>query len=108
MYPTDVIHLHDSAEDEWFRRDFVYIGRAYRAGRAWKPASKWANPFHIGAHGTREEVIAKYEAYVRADPELIAALPELRGKVLTCWCRPEACHGDVLVRLLEEFHGAGE
>jgi hypothetical protein len=26
----------------------------------------------------------------------MAALPELRGKVLACWCAPEPCRGDVL------------
>lgn len=25
----------------------------------------------------------------------------LRGKNLGCWCKPEACHGDVLIELLE-------
>lgn len=30
----------------------------------------------------------------------MAALPELKGR-LGCWCKPEACHGDVLVELLE-------
>ena len=28
-----------------------------------------------------------------------AALPELRGKILGCWCAPKVCHGDVLVEL---------
>jgi hypothetical protein len=28
--------------------------------------------------------------------ELIAALPELRGKRLGCWCAPHPCHGDLL------------
>ena len=31
-------------------------------------------------------------------------LPELKGKSLGCWCKPEACHGDVLVRLLAEYN----
>jgi hypothetical protein len=69
----------------------VYIGRP----------SKWGNPFVIGKDGTREEVIAKYEAWLKEHPELMAALPELQGKVLGCWCAPEACHGDVLARLAE-------
>lgn len=67
----------------------VYIGRG----------SKWGNPFVIGTDGTREEVIAKYRAYLATRPGLIAALPELSGKVLGCWCSPKACHGDILVEL---------
>ena len=69
----------------------IYIGRP----------SKWGNPFVVGQDGTREEVIAKYEQWLLADEQsaLRAALTELRGKVLGCWCAPKACHGDVLARL---------
>jgi hypothetical protein len=77
----------------------VYIGRAWSG----LPDSKWANPFHIGKHGTRSEVIAKYEAYVRSRPDLMAAVPELVDQVLGCWCYPEHCHGDVLVKLVKEY-----
>lgn len=72
----------------------VYIGRP----------SKWGNPFVIGRDGVREQVIAKYRAWVVEQPELMAALPELRGKVLGCWCAPDACHGDVLVELSNRKH----
>ncbi|MBA3285144.1 MAG: DUF4326 domain-containing protein, partial [Nitrosopumilus sp.] len=26
---------------------------------------------------------------------------ELRGKTLGCWCRPDACHGDLLAELAD-------
>jgi uncharacterized protein DUF4326 len=32
-------------------------------------------------------------------PELLAAVYELRGLDLLCWCAPERCHGDVLLEL---------
>jgi len=57
------------------------------------------NPFVIGRDGTRADVIARYEAWLPEQPELIAALPELASKTLGCWCAPQACHGDVLARL---------
>jgi hypothetical protein len=77
----------------------AYIGRAMpRIGLA---ASKWANPFKIGHDGSRDEVIAKYRAYLLQHPSLMAALPELRGKDLACWCAPERCHGDVLLELIQ-------
>jgi hypothetical protein len=79
--------------------DHVYIGR--RTPNGW-PDSPWRNPFKIGRDGTWEEVIAKYEARIRTRPDLLAALPELRGKVLGCWCAPQACHGDVLSRLASD------
>lgn len=67
----------------------VYIGRP----------SKWGNPYVIGKDGTRSEVIAKYREYVMNNPELMESLVELRGKILGCYCKPKACHGDVLVEL---------
>lgn len=65
--------------------------------------SKWGNPFEVGRDGTREQVIRMYEVHVRRCPDLLAALPELAGKRLGCHCKPLACHGDVLIRLLGEF-----
>lgn len=82
----------------------TYIGRANKD----LPKSKWANPWVIGRDGTREEVIDAYEQWVRQKPELMAALPELKDKVMGCWCKTEAnsdipCHGDVLLKLLREM-----
>lgn len=65
--------------------------------------SKWGNPFMIGRDGTRDQVIRMYEVHIRHSPNLIAALPELAGKRLGCYCAPLNCHGDVLVKLLAEF-----
>lgn len=71
----------------------VYIGRP----------SKWGNPFTIGRDGTREEVIAKYKEWVLYNADLMGDLITLKGKVLGCWCAPQACHGDVLVELANEL-----
>lgn len=71
-------------------QDGVYIGRP----------SKFGNRFVIGQHGSRADVITKYEAWLNTQPALIeAAKRELRGKNLVCWCAPQACHGDVLLRI---------
>jgi len=70
----------------------IYIGRG----------SKWGNPFIIGRDGNREEVIRKYREYIMQS-DLLNDLEELRGKVLGCFCKPKACHGDVLVELLERI-----
>ena len=66
--------------------------------------SKWGNPFQIGRDGDREQVIEKYEIHLRRRPDLLSALPELAGKRLGCHCKPEVCHGDVLVKLLRELN----
>jgi len=64
--------------------------------------TEWGNPFEIPGDGDRAEVISSYEQhYLPHKPSLLAKLGGLRGKVLVCWCSPEACHGDVLVAALE-------
>jgi hypothetical protein len=75
----------------------VYVGR--EQGRVGLRRSKWANPFKVGRDGTREEVIAKYRAWLLQQPALMGALRELRGKDLACWCAPAACHAEVLDEL---------
>lgn len=68
----------------------VYIGRP----------SKFGNPFQIGKDGNREEVILKYRNYLQSRPALVeAAVRELAGKDLVCWCAPSPCHGDVLLEV---------
>lgn len=64
----------------------VYIGRP----------SKWGNPFVIGKDGDRKAVIESYRKWLIAQPKLMEEVIELKGKVLGCWCAPQACHGDVL------------
>jgi hypothetical protein len=83
----------------------VYIGRYNKSRNL--PESPWNNPYVIGRDGTRDEVIAKYKArlwQMMNGPNatyLRKRLMELDGKVLGCWCKPEPCHGDVLVAAIE-------
>jgi len=80
----------------------VKIGEAAYDVKICRP-SKWGNPYVLGIHGTRNEVIGMYEVHLRGNKELMAALPELKGKILGCVCPPEKrCHGDVLLKLLKE------
>ena len=81
----------------------VYIGRNCFMG-GWKlKKSYWANPFTAKECGSNEAAAAKFETWVRGQPEMMARVPELRGKTLGCWCKPSACHGDVLVKLVAEL-----
>lgn len=81
----------------------VYIGRRWTMGGWDLPHSIWANPYHIGKDGSREECVAKYEAYVRSRPELLAQLPSLKDKTMGCFCDKAPCHGHVLIKLYEEY-----
>ena len=75
----------------------VYIGRG----------SKWGNPFTHYPGGTlaefkaetRDESIDAYGDWILTQPELMATLPELRGKTLVCWCKPDRCHGEILLQM---------
>jgi hypothetical protein len=87
---TRVVHCKKEPFD-------IYIGR----GRG----SKWGNPFSH-KEGTlaefkvnsRKEAIEKFEKYLEKNKDLLDSLHELKGKILGCWCKPKACHGDVLAR----------
>lgn len=81
---TQVVNIHTGEHYD------VYIGRP----------SIWGNPYGIGRDGTREQVIDKYQSYLLRRRDLLAKLPELKGKTLGCHCKPLACHGDVLVRFV--------
>lgn len=82
---TSVVNKYHSRYD-------VYIGRG----------SKWGNPFLMRNESQRNEVIQKYEEYARARFTK-ADLQQLVGKRLGCFCKPKACHGDVLVKLIKEY-----
>jgi Domain of unknown function (DUF4326) len=75
--------------------------------------TKWGNPFVVNPHarygsGSKHmpnvpdstEAVATFREYLAECPDLIAALPELRGKNLACFCKiGEPCHADVLLEL---------
>jgi len=84
-----VVNIKD---ERWSPRTGVYIGRP----------SKWGNPYKVGRDGDIDMVLRKYYQHVLSRPDLLAALPELKGKVLGCYCKPKQCHGDVLVWLYEQ------
>jgi hypothetical protein len=70
----------------------IYIGRG----------GPWGNPFTVQMYG-RAGCIELFERWIRSKPELIAqAKIALAGKRLGCFCKPLACHGDILKKVVEE------
>lgn len=63
------------------------------------PQSKWHNPFTVKQYG--QQAIPLFEEYIRKS-SLMNDIEELRGKRLGCWCKPNACHGDILVKILHD------
>jgi len=88
--PTTVVNIKSGAPYD------VYIGRP----------SRWGNPFMIGRNGTRRNVLDAYQVWLSERPDLIAALGELRGRILGCYCKPLPCHGDLLAKLADAVGGA--
>ena len=98
--------------EEWTKDDNnVYIGRGgvvFIKGKRFPPkASIFCNPFIINKDGNREEVLTKYEEYIReklkgaeVGEDFKVELMKLKGKNLGCWCKPEKCHGDILLKFI--------
>ncbi len=85
--------------EEWLENpDHVYIGRVCRYVKGAND-SKWKNPYPLSRY-SREESLKLYEKWVIKN--LWDHLDQLEGKTLGCWCKPESCHGDVLVKLLKQ------
>ncbi len=87
-----------------------YIGRPSPLG----------NPYSIGRHGTRDEVIELYRVWLCArltkgdEPRVLVALDKIIGEVLAgydvtlrCYCAPLPCHGDVIKELVMRFAQRG-
>ena len=74
----------------------VYIGRP----------SEFGNPFESRDYGLIK-CLKYYEAHIRnkliKDPSFKDRLLELQGKRLGCFCKPNLCHGDILVKLINEL-----
>lgn len=106
-------NLEKWCEDE----NNVYIGRkgvvfiknekTEKKERFPKESSIFCNPFKVGKDGTREEVIEKYEKYIKnkidLEPELKEKLIKMKNKNLGCWCYPEKCHGDILIDIINNL-----
>ena len=65
--------------------------------------SKWFNPFTEKKHG-RYECLELYKNYLLKSDDLINNLSELKGKVLGCWRKPNKCHGDIILELVNKKH----
>jgi len=84
---TKVVNKYREAYD-------VYIGRP----------SIFGNPFSVKEYG-RESCIEKYREYfykrIKEDVKFKEEVLKLKDKVLGCFCKPLACHGDVIKEYLD-------
>ena len=72
--------------------------------------SMWMNPYQ--AHFPKAEANKLFENFIRSHAVLYNCIPSLTNTVLGCWCEPltssngevSECHGDVLIKLYNEYH----
>lgn len=102
MTETIVVHINRDVFD-------FYVGRP----------SKWGNPWTHKPTGTlaefvvadRKTAIENYKKWLTGE-DFKDVLPEkrqwilnnihlLRGKRISCWCHPRACHADILALLAD-------
>jgi len=65
-------------------KDAVYVGRG----------SPWGNPFVIGKDGNRDDVCDKFRDEVLPNLDVTS----LKGKDLVCFCSPQRCHADDILK----------
>jgi len=92
---------YDNFED-WIKDpNHIYIGRNMAFYVKGAVGSKWKNPFKVKKYGL-DKCLELYENYIKENKELYNSLDELKNKELGCWCKPNKCHGDILIKLLNE------
>ena len=95
---TQAIHIRERKAGD------VYVGRAGRGDDGY-----FGNPFPLGRGEDRGSSLVKYKAYfdqrVLVDEEFKARVLALKGKRLVCFCKPHACHGDVIAMWVDAQGG---
>jgi len=82
----------------------VYIGRGKDGKVPKTPETKgWlGNPFTVKEYG--DKAISMFEVYfyerMSTDEKFRSGVIKLKGKKLGCFCKPKACHGDVISEFL--------
>lgn len=94
MCKTRVVNLYKESYD-------VYIGRSGKGKDGY-----FGNPIPLQKGEPRGSTIKKYEEYfhdrIKNDNKFKNRVLGLKGKVLGCFCKPNTCHGDVIVKYLED------
>ena len=96
--------IHIKAAPEGWQNDpqYVYIGRAGKGFDGY-----FGNPYRLGPKMSRGSTLQAFYEYAderaKIDAEYRRRVRELHGKTLVCFCKPHACHGDVLAALAAQL-----
>ena len=103
---TVVVNIYEEQFD-------AYIGRAGRGEDGY-----FGNPFRMGNRISREQAVKSFQKYFTGrgedgyfgnpfrmgqDSEFKRRVLALKGKRLGCFCKPKACHGDVIADWLNKM-----
>jgi hypothetical protein len=91
---TSVVNIHHKVP---FTR---YCGRGSNYGN---PFSHLENTTALYKVATRDEAIERYREWAESHVDIEKAYRELDGEVLACFCKPQRCHCDILIELIEEY-----
>lgn len=103
FHPITVVNKHHKKSGE-------YIGRGSVLGNDWSHMPNTQAKFKVA---TRHEAIAEYRKWLRkeidsgnqlviAELERLAYMATESPVMLQCYCKPAACHGDVIKEFIEE------
>lgn len=105
-----MITVINGKTNRFLGNDKIYISRENKTYSVEESVLK--NIFIIRKDGTRNEIIAKYRAWLWKEfnkkgavyKELIRIAIKVKAGEniqLVCWCKPLDCHGDVIKRCIE-------
>ena len=104
---TEVLNQYHGLKYSNRDPDYVYIGRGSRYGNPFthRP-SLYRDVVYVES---REDAVQAYRLWLTDDTVEVPGwrkptreeVRSLRGRKLICFCKPEACHGDVLAELAE-------
>lgn len=96
--PTTVVNIRTGAFYD------VYIGRAAR-GKSQGSNGYFGNPYRLAPGVQRGTTLDRFRTYfydrLSADGEFKARVMALKDKKLGCFCKPHACHGDIIAEYLD-------
>lgn len=92
---TKIVNLYKESYD-------VYIGRAGKGQDGY-----FGNPIRLKSDESRGSTLEKYKEYfynrLQNDKEFKEKIHSLKDKTLGCFCKPNACHGDIIKEYLDNL-----
>ncbi len=97
---TVVVNMRGIPTNWQSDKRYVYIGRAGNGEEGY-----FGNPYPLKEGMVRGDTLKQYETYLQhrleTDPEFNDRFYKLKDKYLVCFCKPEACHGDIMKKYLD-------